>query len=101
MYTPKIALLSSQIKQIVFSAHKHLPDASIFLFGSRVKGTARVTSDVDIALKNVDIIPSEILQEMKTELEEKLPFFVDVVDLRNLSDSFYAHIKDDLVEINE
>lgn len=82
------------------SIKKFLPDAKIFIFGSRTKGTALKYSDVDIAIKNTNEIPFEIILKLKAFFENStFPFQVDIIDLDNISEKFLNLVKDDMVEI--
>jgi predicted nucleotidyltransferase len=40
-------------------------DVSVFIFGSRINGTARRFSDVDLCLRSDDTISSEIISHLK------------------------------------
>lgn len=63
---------------------KFLPEAKIFIFGSRAKKTNHKFSDIDIAIQSSEI-NSEILAQVKFELEESdLPYKVDIVDYNEL-----------------
>lgn len=60
---------------------RHVPDREIWAFGSRVKGTAKPFSDLDIAI--ICDVPMGIglLAELKESFQDSvLPFKVDVVD---------------------
>jgi uncharacterized protein len=49
-----------------------------YAYGSRAKGTARQFSDLDLCYQ--ENIPSEVIYQIKEELEESdLPFFVELV----------------------
>lgn len=81
--------------------NKHLPqDAVVYAFGSRIKGSSRQYSDLDITIKTQDQLPNKIMIEVKDELmESDIPFRVDVSQWNNLSINFKNCIKDELVEI--
>ncbi len=65
---------------------KFLPEAKIFIFGSRVKETNREFSDIDIAIRSAEI-NSAALAKIRFELEESaLPYKVDVVDYDELDE---------------
>lgn len=55
--------------------------ARLKLFGSRARGDARRTSDIDLAIVARHPIPADSLAEMREALEEsRIPFRVDLVD---------------------
>ena len=62
------------LKQIL-SKHPY----RFYAYGSRVKGTARKFSDLDLCFQ--EEIPREIIYQIKDELEESdLPFLVELVN---------------------
>lgn len=63
---------------------KFFPQAKIFLFGSRARKTNRKFSDIDLAIKDLEINP-QTLALLKFELEESaLPYKVDLVNYDEL-----------------
>ncbi|MFA6583940.1 MAG: nucleotidyltransferase domain-containing protein [Elusimicrobiaceae bacterium] len=77
---------------------EHL-DAEVFMFGSRVRGTARTNSDIDIAISS-DINLFDIIERLRLDFEDSdIPYKIDIVDLGRISDSFKSAIKKDLVKI--
>ena len=69
-----------------------------YAFGSRVKGTARELSDLDICF--FDTIPLKDLSDLRERFEESnLPFTVDLVNWNRCSTEFKQLIKDDLVQL--
>lgn len=71
---------------------------TFYAFGSRVKGTQRQLSDLDIC--HMDKIPGNILSHIREDFEESdLSFAVDIVDWNICDESFRAKIKPDLVLI--
>lgn len=56
---------------------------SAYLFGSRAKGTNKVASDIDLAVKGN--IPKDELSALWAAFEEStLPFFVDVISYKSI-----------------
>ena len=71
-----------------------------YAYGSRVKGTARKFSDLDLCY--LEDIPQEIVYQIKEELEESdLPFFVELVDWKRMSEEFREMIRRDLVLVSK
>lgn len=80
------------IKQILA---KELPSHEVAVFGSRVTGTAKPYSDVDLAVISKDGLDKNKLWELREAFEESdLPFSVDVLDWDRLSKGFQNAIKD-------
>jgi ribosomal protein S18 acetylase RimI-like enzyme len=60
---------------------------NFYMFGSRVKLTARKLSDIDLFYK--DEIPDQILGNIEEDLEESnLPYKVDIVDYNKCDEEF-------------
>ncbi len=85
------------IKQLIGSI---LPNAEIFIYGSRVQELAYKYSDVDIAINNFSEIPFEDLLKIKAKFREStFPYKVDIVDLKSLKPNFLELIQKDLTKI--
>ncbi len=71
-----------------------IPDAKIYLFGSRARGTHSSTSDVDIAIDGGEKLPLVAVYEVKSIMAaSNLVYRVDVVDLYRVSDDMRSTIK--------
>jgi len=62
----------------------------VYLFGSRAAGTAQPTSDFDVAVLADEDISRELSLARELLEESKIPFKVDVVDLRLTASAFKA-----------
>ena len=70
-----------------------------FAYGSRVKGTARKFSDLDLCYQ--ESIPDSLVFEIKDEFtESNLPFMVELVNWKRMRPAFQKMIKKDLVLIS-
>ena len=66
-----------------------------YAYGSRVKGTARKYSDLDLCYQ--EEIPLSVLSQIHEELEESnLPFVVELVNWQHMRPQFREMIKEDL-----
>ena len=75
---------------------KALPQAKVYLFGSRARGDNNPESDIDIAIDIETKIDSSVLSQIKEAVEEStIPFTVDIVDLHTVSDDFKKQILKD------
>lgn len=76
-----------------------LPTCRIIAFGSRVKGTAKPYSDLDLAIDNSGLpIPSDIFFELqKTFADSEVTYKIDLSDFHEMSDEFKAHISQHMV----
>jgi len=97
-----IDLSSQQLQEIRTILSSHVPDITVWAFGSRVTGSARQYSDLDLALITVE----PLLLATKADLvacfsESNLPFKVDLVDWSSTSDNFRKIITANKVVIHE
>jgi len=80
-----------EILQSILSKYSY----TFYAFGSRVKGTQRPFSDLDLCYK--DTIPSDQLVAIEEDLSNSdLPFKVDVVAWRDFTPEFQREIEKDL-----
>lgn len=84
-----------QIVQQILSRYPY----QFYAYGSRVKGTARKLSDLDICYQDelTDATAFQIEEEFK---ESDLPFAVELVAWKDMKPSFQAMIKKDLTLIS-
>ncbi len=69
--------------------HAHAAGVEVRAFGSRVNGTARPYSDLDLVLISRDALPLTTLGNLKDAFaESNLPFQVDVIDWNTTAESF-------------
>lgn len=76
------------IKQIIY---KYLPKNAyeVFIFGSRATGTSRKFSDIDLGINGPKALSAEEYVLIKSAFDESdLPYRVDLVDFKNVSDKF-------------
>jgi predicted nucleotidyltransferase len=94
-----INLTPSQHAAVAAILLRIVPQASVFIFGSRACGKVKEHSDLDIAIKGDTCLEKEVLRTLKTTFEEsELPFKVDIVDMNALSDSFKKIVEKDAKE---
>jgi predicted nucleotidyltransferase len=98
--TRNIHNIKNEYKNIIIEIIKqHVPDCKIFLFGSRARKTNAPESDIDIALESKNPIPPYTMSILKEEIEEsRVPFCVDVVDLKTVSSEMKSEILKEKVE---
>lgn len=69
---------------------------TFYAFGSRVKGTPRRFSDLDICF--IEEIPWNVRAHLDNDFEESdLPFKIDVIDWKSCSQEFKQEIQKDLL----
>ncbi|HYD50961.1 MAG TPA: nucleotidyltransferase domain-containing protein [Terriglobales bacterium] len=73
---------------------RHLGQARVWVFGSRARGDARPTSDLDLAIISERPLPFAKLGELEEDFAESdLPFRVDIVDWASTSTAFRSRIE--------
>ena len=78
---------------------RHIPNKTVWAYGSRATWKAKETSDLDLAV--FDCSPMEIFH-LKEELEESdLLVSVDVMDWESIPESFREHIREKYVVVQE
>ena len=71
-----------------------LPDAQVLAFGSRVSGTARKFSDLDLAIVSSTPLDWRLLGKVRDAFEDSdLPICVDVIDWGQTDDAFKALVE--------
>lgn len=75
--------------------------ASIYIFGSRAKGTQKEYSDIDIAVDmNGTVISTDVLGKLLMEFEDStLPYEVDIIDLNAIDEKFKNLIKSSMIKL--
>lgn len=84
-----IDITESQLHIVQSILASQLPTIKVWAFGSRIKGTAKPYSDLDLAL--LTHTPLTIRQQRKLEeafSDSDLPFKVDLIDWASCSESF-------------
>jgi len=80
--------------------HKHIPDREVWAFGSRVKGTARRYSDLDLAIIAGEPLSFKVRGDLAEDFSESdLPFRVDILDWATTLDNFRLIVEADRVII--
>lgn len=75
---------------------RHLPDAEVRAYGSRVSGQGHAASDLDLVVRNPHHpqIESNGLSALRAALSESnLPLRVDIVDWARIPESFQREIE--------
>jgi len=68
---------------------KHIPNCKVLAIGSRVRWTHSETSDLDLVIVGDKKLEFGLLGEIREDLmESDVPFRIDVLDYRAVSESF-------------
>ncbi|MBF0142937.1 MAG: nucleotidyltransferase domain-containing protein [Magnetococcales bacterium] len=80
---------------------RFLPGVTVWAYGSRVKGTARPYSDLDLMVFTTPA-QSSLVSELREALDESnLPFLVDVLVWDDLPASFHRNIEEKYAVVQE
>ncbi|MDT8447765.1 MAG: nucleotidyltransferase domain-containing protein [bacterium] len=99
--TAKIDLKPEHLKLLLGLLRQHLPHVEIWAYGSRVKGTARPSSDLDLVAFAQPEQAAQVAR-LKEELEESnLPFRVDLFLWDEVPETFKTNIEQGHVILTE
>ena len=74
---------------------KHIPNETVWLFGSRVTSNIKRYSDIDLVILSQTSIPSAVMSKLILSFAESdLPYKVDVLDWSMLDQEFRTIIKE-------
>lgn len=79
---------------------KFCPNSRIWVFGSRMKGTNKVHSDLDLVIVSQEPVNWMVIEEIREIfMGSELPFKVDVLEWSSISDAFKEIILMGYVEL--
>lgn len=79
---------------------RHVPGYAVWAYGSRVKGTAKTYSDLDLCIVTESPLDFRVIGSLADDFSESdLPYKVDVVDWAATSPSFRQIIERGRVQI--
>ena len=95
--------LTPEQKSIVLDILRtHVPRPEVWVFGSRMKGTSKPYSDLDLAIITDEPLPIDTSAALNEAFSESdLPWKVDVVDWASVGDGLKKAIKRDKVLVQE
>lgn len=84
-----IDLTAAQLAEVRRILAAHLPDRTVWVFGSRASGSAKPFSDLDLAIMGDEPLDFYTLSSLKDAFAESdLPFRVDLVDWATTAENF-------------
>jgi predicted nucleotidyltransferase len=90
----KLQMLPGELEIVCAILRRHVPDRAVWAFGSRVKGTARPCSDLDLTILGDESLPLSTQAELAEEFAESdLPYKVDIGDWATTSERFREIIR--------
>lgn len=95
-----IDLRPCDLQQVLRILAENVPDRKVWAFGSRVGGTAKNFSDLDLTILGDEPVPADVLADLQAAFRESdLPFKVDVIDWATTQEHFRRVIEKDHVEL--
>lgn len=86
--------------KVIINDILHKYPYTFYAFGSRVKGTARQFSDLDLCY--MEDIPFRDLRKITQEFEDSnLPFKIDIVNYNRCSNEFKNKLKEEMILLNK
>lgn len=100
--TRQIDLSAEHRAQVLDIIRRRLPDARVWVYGSRAKGRARRYSDLDLMLDaGGQPIPLNIMGDLDEDFDESnLPIIVDLHDLALTDARFLNRVRKDFLPLN-
>lgn len=97
--TPVLDILPGQKILLLQLLQQFLPGVGVWAFGSRVKGNARLTSDLDLVIYAAPSQRSQVFALQEALEESNLPFKVDLLIWDEIPDNFKTHIQNQFFEL--
>ena len=91
--TPAIDITAEQRRTILALLDRHLSDTAAWVYGSRVKGTSRPTSDLDLVVFAGPKQSARVAELREAFEESNLPFPVDLFVWDEVPESFRTRIE--------
>jgi len=89
-----LGLAPEDLAALLKILRKYIPDEEVWAFGSRVRGTARPFSDLDLVVVKETPLDLRTRAELKYELSESsLPIKIDLLEWSRASDAFREIIR--------
>ena len=81
-------MIRKEILAIV-SRNLEIDQYKLFYFGSRVRGSNRERSDIDVGIEGNEVVPYEKLHQILNEIDNiKTLYKIDFVDFKDCSQAF-------------
>ena len=98
---PAIDITTEQRKTVLSLLEKHLPNTTVWVYGSRVKWTTHTQSDLDMVVFATPEQNSQVFDLREALEESNLPFRVDLFVWDDVPERFRKHIKQDYVVFSD
>ena len=101
--TSPIDIRADHLRIVQDVLQQYLPgNVKVWVFGSRASWTTKDSSDLDLALEGETCVPPRTLSSLEAAFEESdLPFAVDIVDVKRISERFRRIVAQQQVRLPE
>ena len=90
----QVAVSPEQMQYLLDEIHRHIPKATVWAFGSRVNGSHRPASDLDMAVHcDKETARTDLPRLNERLIESDLSFKVQLMDFGRLPENMRATIK--------
>jgi predicted nucleotidyltransferase len=94
----QVAISDRHLRWLLDAIERYIPAATVWAFGSRVTGSCRPTSDLDLAVHcGKETARNDLPRLNEALIESDLPFRVQLLDYDRLPESMKANIKEKYV----
>ena len=94
----KIAIPTEELRFLLDEIERFIPSTTVWAFGSRVDGTCRQSSDLDLAVHcDKETALKELPKLNERLIESDLPFKVQILDFNRLPENMQGNIKEKYV----
>lgn len=94
-----VDLTPAQLEEVSCLLAQHLPSTQVWLYGSRVRGNARATSDLDMVVFAAPEQQAQVSQLREAFEQSNLPFPVDLFVWSSVPEKFKKNIQQNYIEI--
>ena len=99
--TPAVDITAEQRRTVLALLNRHLPDTAVWAYGSRVKGTSRPVSDLDLVVFAGPDQSGQVAELREAFEESNLPFRVDLFVWDEAPESFRTRIEAEHAVLSE
>ena len=90
-----INLTSEQLAEVRKILAEHVPDLEVRVFGSRVDGSSKQNSDLDLVIISPTKLDWRVIERIRDSFSSSnLPFLVDVLDHNSLEKGVAEMVED-------
>jgi type I restriction enzyme S subunit len=91
----QVAVADEHLRFLLDEIERYIPHATVWVFGSRITGSQRRTSDLDLAVHcDKESAKKDLPRLNEVFIESDLPFKVQILDYNRLPENMQGNIKE-------